>query len=377
MKKKILFISETLSGGVRKHILDLLLNLNKNKYKIHFIYGSKRMDEIFTKNKQLLKERGIKLYEVTSLDRNIGISDIKAFIKINKIVKNINPSILHCHSSKAGVIGRICAKINNIKYVYYTPHAYFIQDPEISKIKFLLVKTVESVLSKKCTDLTINVSAGEKEFAVKNNLDCENKFKVIYNGIKEDGDYNSEYIEQLKIKFKLDGKIIIGVAARLDKQKDPWTFIKIAENIIKKHENVKFVYIGDGDLKNEIKKYITKKDLLNRIVLLGFRNDVEAFLEIFDIYFITSLYEGLPYSLIEATKFKLPIIGSDTIGINEIVINGINGLLFERKDIKEGINKLDKLINSNLYSMKENSFRIYKQNFTLEKMIKRYEKLYS
>ena len=106
MKKKVMIISETTSGGVRKHILDLLFNLDVEKYELYFAYSSKRSDEAMIKSIPKLKSRGIHLIELKYMEREINlIKEIKALKELNKIMNDISPDIVHCHSSKAGAIG--------------------------------------------------------------------------------------------------------------------------------------------------------------------------------------------------------------------------------------------------------------------------------
>lgn len=378
MKRKVMIISETTSGGVRKHILDLLLNLDIEKYELYFAYSLKRADETMMMNISKLKNRGIHLIELKYMNREINlIQEMKALNELNKIIRQISPDIVHCHSSKAGAIGRISAKVSGIKKIYYTPHAYIMQNPSINKIKKIIFTNIERVLSRHCTTKTINVSNGEKNFAEKLNIDKNIKFQVIYNGVDEEITHGN--IVQLKKELDIEEEdIVVGVAARMDDQKDPFTFIKIAEKVSSKNENIKFIYIGDGEYKNKIETYIAENSLEKNIKLLGFRNDTEQLLQIMDIYLVTSLYESMPYSLIEALKYGLPIVATNTIGNNEIVIERNNGLMFNIKDVDEGASKIKEIIKDKekIHFMSKNSYKLFKCKFLLDNMINKVEALY-
>lgn len=376
--KKVVIISEALGGGVRKHILDLLLNLDKSKYKIYFIYNLDRADNLMKDSIKELGKIGIDLVEIKHMKREINLkSDLKAFKEVYKNLKNIKPDIVHCHSSKAGAIGRIVGKIIGIKNIYYTPHAYVMQNPNISNKKKVVYSIIEKYLSKIFTTKNINVSYGEREFAIKNRIDKSSKFLVVYNGIDE----TTEIYDTKNLKKELrieEDDIVVGITARMDEQKDPFTFIKIADNIVKSNKKFKFIYVGDGIYKDEVSKYVINNNLQDNIKLLGFRSDIEKLLQVFDCYLITSLYEGMPYSLIEALKCKLPIIATNTIGNNEIVKDCFNGFLFEVKNHEEGSNKILELTRDKalMDRMSENSYKIFKEKFTLEKMIKDIELIY-
>jgi glycosyltransferase involved in cell wall biosynthesis len=366
-----------MGGGVRKHIIDLLKNIDKQRYKIYFMYSSIRADDVFKEEIKRLS-KNIELIENNYMIREVSLkNDLKAFNQIKKLIKKIKPDIVHCHSSKAGALGRLAAKIMGVKKIYYTPHAYIMQNQNIGNKKKFVFSTIEKILSKCCTTKTFNVSQGEKQFAITNKIDREDKFEVIYNGI-DDNDVEVNGRELKKELGLKEDDIIIGVAARLDEQKDPWTFYNIAKEIIRQYNHVKFIYIGDGIYKKEIEEDIVNNKLEDNVILIGFRNDVERLLKIFDIYLITSLYEGMPYSLIEALKARLPIVATNTTGNNEIVIDKYNGLLFEVGNVEEGKDKLKSLLEGkyDLIKMGENSYKLFKEKFILRKMINQLEDIY-
>ncbi|WP_394866662.1 glycosyltransferase family 4 protein [Paraclostridium bifermentans] len=376
--KKVMIISETLEGGVRKHISDLLKEIDKNKYKLYVLYNPNRIDDLMSKSINESEFGNVEFISSKYLNRPINLKkDIKAFVEIHSFIRKIKPDVVHCHSSKAGAIGRVSAKLNNINHIYYTPHAYVMQNPNISKVKYKIFLAIEKLLSKFCTKFTINVSEGERNFAIKSKVDKSEKFKVIYNGLNETTEIcNMDYYKK---KFGInEGNLVIGVCGRLDSQKDPLTFLKIAKSVLELNQNITFLYIGDGELKKEANKFIIDNDMESNVLLTGFSKDVEKIIQIIDIYLITSLYEGLPYSLIEALKYKLPIVATDTIGNNEIVIDGKNGLLFKVGNIEEGTEKVIKLIEDNdeRTIMGKNSYKFFKKNFLISDMISNIQFLY-
>lgn len=378
--KKVLIICEALAGGVRKHVFDLIENLNKDEFSIYLMY-SKNRNEIGLNEeiKRIINKKEIHLIENQYLVRNIDAkNDIRAFLNILKLLIQIKPDIVHCHSSKAGALGRVASKMVFVKKIFYTPHAYIMQNQDVSKKKKYIYGVIEKILSRFFTTLTLNVSKGERQFAISNNIDKPQKFKVIYNGINFSKNYiyNTEILKK-EVGIK-DNEIVIGTAARLDNQKDPFTFMEIAKKVVNENPKVKFIYVGDGILKSKIENYILMNNLKSNVILLGFRRDIESILNIFDIYLITSIYEGLPYSLIEALRSKLPIVATDVVGNNEIVSNEFNGLLFKVRNVQDGVNKINYLLNGkyNINTMKSNSYKLFNEKFTLNKMIKEIEKIY-
>ena len=211
------------------------------------------------------------------------------------------------------------------------------------------------------------------KLAIDYKLDKEDKFTLIYNGIPEVQLESKEDIRK-KLGFAAD-RYLVGVTARCAEQKDPMAWLKIADQIITKRCDVDFVYIGDGPLLPDMQKWVKEKKLENRIKLLGFRLDASQIVGMFDIYLSTALYEGLPYSMIEAMRAGVPIVATDVVGNNEIVESGENGYLFalNRIDIvMEYIMKLmDQTGNANI---KSKEFFLIK--FSLAKMMKDLEVVY-
>ncbi|MGM1050388.1 MAG: glycosyltransferase family 4 protein [Bacillota bacterium] len=367
--KKILYICEAIGGGVRKHILDILTHLDPTKYSISIIYSETSADEIFKGSIRLLKKRGVNLYAINNFVNEISVmDDIKAFYHIVKIIKKVQPDIVHCHSAKAGAIGRIASKFCRIKSVIYTPHAYFFQNNTLSKNKRRTYVFIEKLLSK-ITNITVNVSEGEREGAIENNVVGENNSVVIFNGIN--------YIERSLARSS--DTIRIGTTMRMEVQKDPLTFVEIAKRVVGEHSNVEFVFVGDGRLKDEVKASIKNNHLEEKVELLGFRKNVIDIVSSFDLYLITSLYEGLPYSVIEALSLGKPIIATNVTGNNEIVIDGYNGLLFEPMNAEQGAEKINILLNNPAFIKQfgVHSRELYEEYFTIQQMLDALDMVYS
>lgn len=360
-KTKVLIISEALGGGVRRHLVDLLSGIDTSKFDVFMVYGPHRADNIFINSIGDLKEKGIQFFEVDSLINKISLkNDFRCIKELIKIIREVKPDIVHCHSSKAGALGRIAAKRCKVNKVFYTPHAYVFQNPKLSAMKKNIYYRIEKILGKMSTK-NLHVSFGEEKLALNAKVIPREKSITIYNGIAD-----------VIYKRKKESKdIIIGTVGRMDHQKNPWEFIGIANSIVRNMDNVKFIYVGAGEYFDEISSYIKKERLEDKIILKGFSSNPIKEMEKFDMFISTSLYEGLPYSLIEAMSCGLPIIATNIEGHDEIVLDEINGYLYELNNINLANQIIENLIKdkNKLEEMSTESYNLYKEKFNLNDMV--------
>jgi len=373
-KKKLLLIIEAMSGGAGRHVQDLILNLNPQKFDIYCVYSKGRADENFLSQLSKFQEKAT-MIECNFLVREITLKkDFKAFREVTKIINQINPDIVHCHSSKAGVIGRIAAKRNKIEKIFYTPHAFSFMAPEFSNKKKKLFVIIEKWLIKKATSKVFCVSESEMLEALKYGVGNKNSFEVIYNGLPI---INLPTKKAAKKKLGISEEtFVIGNNARLSKQKDPFLFIELANKIISSHPNIKFVWLGDGPLEAILKQKVKDYHLDNSIKFLGFRSETEKLVCAYDLFLITSEYEGLPYAPIEALRASVPIIATKVSGNIEIVEEGISGIFIDKNNFDDAVKNINTLISNNYITKKIDLKQVFKKKFSIEKMLFSIEKEY-
>lgn len=371
-KTKIVFVVEAMLGGIRQHVCDIVENLDIEQYDIYLIYSDLRADDRFYEEKVKLEKKA-KLILCNDMQRSLGKNDLAAYKKLVKLFREIKPDIVHCHSSKAGIVGRMAAKKCRVPLIVYTPNAYAFQEPNISSMKKQIYILAERFLSRYATDITINVSKGEMALAQKYHLDQKSKFTLIYNGIPQIELPDKSLLRE-EIGFNQD-TYYVGVTARCAKQKDPFTFLKIAEKVISSRQNIKFVYIGDGELYDEMCQWIRERGLEDKIHMLGFHSDAARIVGALDLYLSTALYEGLPYSMIEAMRAGVPIIATDVVGNNELVFEDINGKMFSAKNVNDGVKLIIEQIDDENIK-KENVMTTFEKKFSLSTMMENLQILY-
>lgn len=302
-KKKILFVVEAMGGGVFTYIVDLANEL-VNKYDMYIAYAVRPQTP---KDYKEYFDKRIKLIEVKNFCREINLKkDIGAFFEITNIAKEINPDVIHLHSSKAGVIGRFAFDGKKIP-LFYTPHGYSFLMENCNPIKRKIFKLIESVFARaKCT--TISCSRGEHLESLK----LTKKAEYVNNGI------NMQDIQKIVDNTeKKNHTFTVFTLGRICYQKNP----ELYNNIAKKFPNVQFTWIGDGELREEL-------DSPN-IKITGWVNREKAieYAVNADVFLLTSRWEGLPISLLESMYMKKICIVSNVIGNRDVISNGKNGFV--------------------------------------------------
>ena len=199
----------------------------------------------------------------------------------------------------------------------------------------------------------------------------------MYNAIKNVERSNLDK-HQLRNKLDLPAKafVIISVV-RFNHQKNIKATVSIAEKL-SGNSDILFLIIGDGEEKAEIENLISKNNLTN-ILLLGYQSNIYEYLSASDIYLSTSLWEGLPYSLIEAAANGLPIVASDVTGNNKVVTDGENCYLFQLNKISDAVEKILQIKNSPKEQklLGDTSLKIFKEKFQLDTMINKMKEIYN
>ncbi|QLC68012.1 glycosyltransferase [Flavobacterium sp. LPB0248] len=313
---KVVHIIEALGGGVYTYFNDLSTYFGEDEIKSRIdttiIYSANRKEIDREKIKSELSSN-INLVEINMLRSFSPLQDLKSVIRLTKELKKINPDIIHLHSSKAGVLGRIAYFfLFKKKKLYYSPHGYSFLRTDISKpirkIYWFIEKSTQTIFG------GVTIACGDTEFAIAKKIGSS---KLVRNGV------DIESIRENFVENKND-KLTIGIMARITAARNPSLFNKIAL----KFPEYNFVWIGDGELKSLITASNIKITgwILDRETVLKELNKVDVYMQI-------SLWEGLPIAVLEAMALKKPIIATNVIGNKDAVVHNKTGFLFT--DIEE------------------------------------------
>lgn len=371
MKKKVAVIITKLElGGAQKVAISLCEKINKNLFEPFMICGC---DGILSEE---VKEKN-KVYFVKNLIREINpIKDLKAAISIYKILKKEKPDIIHTHSSKAGILGRFCGWLVGVPVILHTIHGFSFNDTQnfFKKNLFVFLERFCSLFS----TYLIFISKENIDKGIKNKIGNQSKYKYIRLGIDIDNFKNFQN-PSLRRELKLNkDDILVTTIGPFKPQKNLPDFIRIAHKISKEHENFKFVIVGDGILRPDFEKMINDLKIQNNIFLLGWRRDIANILYSSNFFVMTSLWEGLPISTIEAMTCGLAPIVNAVDGQKEIIKDGINGFLIPPYNIEETCRKILYLANNaDIKSKMEMEAKNTIDNtYSMDYMVKQHENLY-
>jgi len=265
------------------------------------------------KNNRILEDvqaAGIPVEVCPYLQHRISpLKDLLALLWITRRLRKRNPDIVHIHSSKAGILGRFACKLAGVQRVIFHVHGWsFSRSRGLVKRMYLALErafywlTTEYIFVSRQDILDFIRLGGDPGI--------ESKSHVIYPGADFLGwEIGRTHRENLRRKLGFqDGDHVVGSIGRLDYQKNPQMFVSIAYEYLKINSDAYFVWIGEGDEREEVEKLISTFNLSDRFLLPGYVSDVEPYYHLFDTFALTSRYEGLPLAVIKALASGTPVV---------------------------------------------------------------------
>ncbi|KRL13150.1 hypothetical protein FD38_GL001275 [Levilactobacillus zymae DSM 19395] len=347
----MLELCESYGGGVKTQLDFLNTYLDKKKFDFVVMVSSKRENGI--PSDYIIED---KLSEIKN-----PIKFLESLMSINKVVKKNQVQIVHAHSTIAGIAMVLYKMIFFSKIpVIFTPHAYY-SEMDRGVLKNGILRLIERFMNH-FFSCVIHVSKEEEGYALRSNLVAGKKSVVVNNGVPKQELVNQSHKETTFINV-----------ARCADQKNPSKFIDLAQ-IILNELDCKFVWVGDGPLLESCRAKVKKLDLDSKIKFVGYSNNVASYLKKADVYLSTSRYEGLPFSVLEALSYGLPLLLTDIIGHKSLVKN--NGYLLSDSDKPYQIKKRAADILENEESYSAASLELYSSEYSIEKMINGIQKVY-
>jgi len=337
-KIKVLeMIDSPFLGGGQINLLSLATSLDKSLFEVLVCSGDGGALV------EAVKTKGI---------RHIPIPITKKFSRkiaaeIVDILSEHRIDVLHTHGGVAGFYGRWAAHKNRIPVIVHTLHGI-----HYLHYRNFVLKSIYIFLEKwfsRFTDAVIYVCDSDKDLGKKYGLVPERKSAVIRNGIdfshfektRRNLSEEVDWGEELGIDLS---RPIVGTVARLHRQKGIPYLLEAARLLSQEIPGIQFLIVGGGPWKNRLKDQKNRLGLEKEVHFLGERKEIPQILSLFDVVVLPSLWEGLPYSLLEAGALRKPVVATDVNGVKEIITDGKTGILVPPKSPKRLAEALRQLI---------------------------------
>ncbi|MBP5616976.1 MAG: glycosyltransferase family 4 protein [Elusimicrobiaceae bacterium] len=375
-KTKILyFITRLDQGGAQASVLTTIKNINKQQFETYLATGPGGRLDSKVKTEQVYFIRALK-HDVKA---KYVFHDLVALFQMGLVLRKVRPDIVHTNAPKAGILGRIAARIfwRKAKVVHTFHGLGFAKEQGEKHFKFFV--WVEKTCAK-FTNVLVFVSRKNALEAKELGIGKGVRSEIIRAGI------NFKPILPLKfdpvakkasLKIPPHAKVVLALA-NCKPLKNPLHFVFAAYKVLQQMKDVYFIFTGDGPLREQVLVLLKNLNIEKQVFFPGWRNDALELLAISDVFASVSLREGLPMSLLEAMAMRVPAVCYDVDGISEVITNNKTGFLVPPSDINTFADKLKVILRHKQLRerFEANIDRRDFAEFTSATMVKKQERLY-
>lgn len=331
-------------GGAASHVINLNRGLGAAQFSSKLISGIEGPAE----GSMWDYARSVDVHPVLEQDMtpeaSLRMRDIKALGHLVSFIRRERPHIVHTHTSKAGLLGRLAARMAGVPVVVHTYHGHVLQgyfNPRTTR----LLRRLEQALAR-ATDRIVAVSEEVRRDLIAYGVAPPEKIEVISLGLDlEPFLHCHERAGEFRSEVGLtNGARLVGIVGRLFPVKNHRLFLDAASRLVQQHLSPHFVVVGDGTLRSEMEQYAIALGLANRVIFTGWRQDVTRIYADLDVLVVSSDQEGTPVAAIEAMASGLPIVATRVGGLAGIVNDGESGYLVPPRDPDALADAIDRVL---------------------------------
>lgn len=338
-KFKVLHIHTlpVISGSGINTLLSMA-GLNQDRYEVEFACapGGPLIDQVVS--------GGIGFHPIRHFVQRISIyHDLLAWWQLVCLMRQRDYDIVHTHNSKAGFLGRLAAIVAPVPIIVHTIHGFAFHEYErpLRRQLFIWLERFAGHF----TDRLITISEPLKQWGLGLRIGRPEKYVTIYSGIEIEKFRVNIDIQQKKAELGIGPEDkVVGVVAKLWEGKGHRCILQAAQGVVKRRPNVKFLFVGEGILKEKLQLLTHQLGLDEKVIFTGFRTDIPELTAIFDIAVLASFFEGLGRVLLEAMALGKPVVASRVGGIVDVVDDGKTGILVPAQDAPALANALITLL---------------------------------
>ena len=280
------------------------------------------------------RERGVRHHLEPSLVRAIHPGkDAVALVRLARFMRASRWDVVHTHSSKAGVLGRVAARQAGIPHVVHTVHGWGFTPGQAAPVFGLYV-----ALERMCaplTDVLVHVAERDRIEGLRQRIGRPDQYRLIRSGIEIDRfrDVRATRQDVRRTLGLPDEAFVVGSVGRFVPQKAPLDLVDAFARVARERADALLVVVGDGPLRAAVEGRIAEHGLSDRVRLTGIRRDVPELLRAFDVFALSSRWEGLPRVFPQAMAAGLPVVATDVSGASDAVVEGQTGFLVPAGDV--------------------------------------------
>lgn len=321
-------------GGSAQNTLDSCIGL-ANRYDVTLCYGPTSESVMTQSEKRIVARRladaraaGVRCRVIPNLFRKVSpIPDVLALIDLYRCMRRLGPDMVHTHSSKAGLIGRLAAAATGVPHVVHTPHGHVFYGHfgALSSHVFLMIERFMDRL----THVIVALTRGEFDDYIQFKVTSQKKLVQIHSGVdlKQFDTNRSEDAERTIVDDLPPDAIVVGTIGWLLPIKGPDVLIAAMSTVWRRHPKAHLVLIGKGPMESSLRAKVAATGRSAYVHFAGWREDVWNVLPLFDLFVLASRNEGMGRVLVEAMAAGKPVIGTNVGGIPDLIEHGVNGLL--------------------------------------------------
>ncbi|MBI4552246.1 MAG: glycosyltransferase family 4 protein [Candidatus Latescibacteria bacterium] len=326
-------------GGSAEVVLQLAARLDRDRYDVEVVSG--RTIDPVCDLAHYTRTTGVPITMLPRLRREVAPADDPiACVQVYRYLRRSRPDLVHTHSSKAGIVGRLAARAAGTPVIVHAPHGHVFYGyfGRLATHAFILAER----LTARWTDRIITLTELEKQDHLRVRIGRPEQFVPIPCGI-DLSRFSAAEQEGRTLREGLQlrpGELLVLWAGRLVPIKGCDAFLRACTIVVRQHDTARFVIVGDGPLAESLRKMASRLGLDDRVRFVGYRSDIPAWMWAADVFVLSSLNEGLGRVLLEAMACQTPIVATDVGGVSEIVQTGETGLLVPPADperLAEGI----------------------------------------
>jgi glycosyltransferase involved in cell wall biosynthesis len=261
--------------------------------------------------------------------------DLAALLKLARMMQAGGYTIVHTHSSKAGILGRLAARLAGVPVIVHTVHGWSFHDHMPA-----LTRRIYIALERLCASLShalITVAGQDIEKGLRAGIGVRSQYHLIRSAIPLES-FEPAHYDRAAIRRELglpqDG-LVLGNVGRFSAQKNPLDWVRVAGQVGRRMPDVRFLLVGDGPLRPQVSAALAEQGIADRTILTGLRRDVPRMLAAMDVFLLTSLWEGLPRVIPQAMAMGIPVVANTADGTVEAVRHGETGYLCTPGDLPQ------------------------------------------